>query len=158
MILGLLSEIAHQKPALPAAVVRALEAFLAQDIANRAPGRYELEGDQLFCLVQDAVPRTVADSQSEAHHRYADIQIPVGATERFGFSLPQAGLAPNDDHLEARDLAFYPTPANEFFMDVEPGSYVIFLPTELHRPCIAISDKTEFRKVVIKVHSSLLGL
>lgn len=158
MILGLLSEVAHQKPALPTAIVRALEAFLAQDIASKAPGRYELEGDQMFCLVQDAVPRTVAESQSEAHQRYADIQIPVGASERFGFSLPQAGLAPCDDQLEARDLAFYPTPANEFFMDVEPGSYVVFLPTELHRPCTVIRDKTEFRKVVIKVHSSLLGL
>lgn len=158
MILGLLSEFPKQKPILPAAIVRALEAFLALDIATKAPGRYELEGDQMFCLVQDAMPRTVAESQSEAHHRYADIQIPVGASERFGFSLPQAGLAPSDDSLEARDLAFYPTPVNEFFMDVEPGSYVIFLPTELHRPCIVIRDKTEFRKVVIKVHSSLLGL
>ena len=158
MILGLLSEFSNQKPVLPAAIVRALEGFLAQDIASKGPGRYELEGDQMFCLVQDAMPRTVAESQSEAHHRYADIQIPVGASERFGFSLPQAGLAPCDDRLEARDLAFYPTPANEFFMDVEPGAYVIFLPTELHRPCIVISDKTEFRKVVIKVHSSLLGL
>jgi len=64
----------------------------------------------------------------------------------------------NDDRLEASDLAFYPTPSNEFFMDVEPGSYVVFLPTELHRPCIVISEETEFRKVVIKVHSSLLGL
>ena len=158
MILGLLSEFSHQKPVLPAAIVRALEAFLAQDIANRAPGRYELEGDQLFCLVQDAIPRTVAESQSEAHQSYADIQIPVSASERFGVSLPQAGLVPCDDRSEAQDLAFYPTPANEFFMDVMPGSYVVFLPTELHRPCISISGKTAFRKVVIKVHSSLLGL
>lgn len=158
MILGLLSEVALQKPVLPPAIVRALEAFLMQDMINKAPGRYELEGDKLFCLVQDAVPRSVADSQSEAHRRYADIQIPVSATERFGFSLPQSGLAPCDDRLEAQDLAFYPAPANEFFMDVEPGAYVVFLPAELHRPCVLIKNKTEFRKVVIKVHSSLLGL
>ena len=43
-------------------------------------------------------------------------------------------------------------------MDVEPGAYVVFLPAELHRPCVLINNKTEFRKVVIKVHSSLLGL
>ena len=158
MILGLLSEVDRQKAVLPAAVVRALEAFRTQGIANKAPGRYELEGDKLFCLVQDAVPRTVADSKSEAHSHYADIQIPISAVERFGFSLPQTGLVANDDRLEASDLAFYPTPSNEFFMDVEPGSYVVFLPTELHRPCISINEKAEFRKVVIKVHSSLLGL
>jgi len=158
MILGLLSELGRQKTALPTAVVRALEAFQALGIADKAPGRYELEGEEMFCLVQDAVPRTVADSQCEAHRRYVDIQIPISAVERFGFSLPQTGQVANDDRLEASDLAFYPTPSNEFFMDVEPGSYVVFLPTELHRPCIVISEETEFRKVVIKVHSSLLGL
>jgi len=158
MILGLLSEVARQRNVLPMAVVRALDAFLTQDLANKAPGRYELEGDKLFCLIQDATSRTVADSLIEAHYRYADIQIPISARERFGFSLPQAGLSPCDDRLEASDLAFYPTPANEFFMDVEPGSYVVFLPTELHRPCVLIKDKAEFRKAVIKVHSSLLGL
>ena len=158
MILGLLSALAQQETVLPAAVVRALKAFQAQNLAQKPPGRYELEGELMFCLVQDATPRTVADSLSEAHHRHADIQIPISASERFGFSLPQAGLTPCDDRLEASDLAFYPTPANEFFMDLEPGSFVVFLPTELHRPCLAIKDKSEFRKVVIKIHGSLLGL
>lgn len=158
MILGLLADVARQKDVLPAAIARALSAFAAQNIADKAPGRYELEGDQMFCLVQDATPRSVADSQAEAHQRYADIQIPLSASERFGFSLPQTNLAACDDQLESRDLAFYPTPANEFFMDVAPGSFVVFLPTELHRPCVTIGDTTKFRKVVIKVHRDLLGL
>ena len=158
MILGLLSGLGQQQLVLPPAIVRALDAFEMQGLAHKPPGRYEIEGDKLFCLVQDATPRAVADCLSEAHHRHADIQIPISARERFGFALPQVGLAPCDDQLESRDLAFYPTPANEFFMDVEPGSYVVFLPTELHRPCVLIEDKREFRKVVIKVHASLLGL
>jgi biofilm protein TabA len=158
MILGLLSGLDQQRQVLPPAIVRALEAFQAQSMAGKPPGRYEIEGDKLFCLVQDAKPRAVADCLSEAHHRHADIQIPISTRERFGFALPQTGLAPCDDQIESRDLAFYPTPANEFFMDVEPGSYVVFLPTELHRPCVLIEDKSGFRKAVIKVHASLLGL
>jgi biofilm protein TabA len=158
MIVGRLSDFPRQKSVLPAAIVRALEALLAIDLGRKEPGRYELEGDKLFYMVQDTELRLFADSQSEAHTQYADIQIPVSTTERFGFSLPQPGLACVDDQTEARDLAFYADPANEFFMNVNPGSFAVFLPGELHRPCLAENEKMKIRKVVVKVHASLLGL
>ena len=158
MIVGLLSDFPRQKAILPAAIARALEALLAMDLGKKEPGRYELEGDKLFYMLQDTELRLFADSQSEAHTQYADIQIPVSTTERFGFSLPQPGLVSIDDQTATRDLAFYPDPANEFFMDVNPGSFAVFLPGELHRPCLAVKEKMKIRKVVVKVHASLLGL
>jgi biofilm protein TabA len=158
MILGQISDVARQKGILPAAIVRALEALQKVNPGTMEPGRYELEGDKLFYLVQDVELRTMGESKPEAHHKYADIQIPLSTSERYGFSLPQADLAVVDDQLEAKDLAFYAAPANESFMDLNPGAYVVFLPKELHRPCLAIKDKATIRKVVIKVHASLLGL
>lgn len=158
MIFGLLSEVGAQSSVLPAAVVRAIQAVQALDVAGMAPGRYPLEGDDLFYLVQDATPRAVADSLTENHRKYADVQIPVTARERFGFSLPQADLVAQQSMYEERDIALFSTPANEFFMDVEPGAYVVFFPQELHRPCVAIDNTTPFRKLVIKIHARLLGL
>jgi len=158
MILGLLSDIAQQKSMLPQAVVRALEVLQQQDLAQMAPGRYEIDGDKLFYLIQDAMPRMLDGCKSEAHATYADIQMPVGACERFGMALPQPELVAVDDRFESNDIAFYPTPANEFFMDIKPGAYVVFLPGELHRPCVSINDQTPFRKVVVKVHRDLLGV
>jgi len=158
MIIGSLADLGKQKTTLPAAVVRALEALAKVDLAKQEAGRYEIEGDKLFYLVQDATPRSVEASQPEVHRSYADIQVPVSARERFGFSLPQAGLAATDDRFATSDIAFYEKPANEFFMDVDPGSYVVFLPEELHRPCVISASTAQFRKVVVKVHTSLLGL
>lgn len=158
MILGLLSNVAQQKDVLPQAVVRALEVLQQQDLAKMEPGRYEIEGDKLFYLVQDAMPRLLDGCKSESHATYADIQLPISARERFGMALPQQDLKADDDRLESHDIAFYPTPANEFFMDVDPGAFAVFLPGELHRPCVAIDNQTPFRKVVVKVHRSLLGL
>jgi biofilm protein TabA len=158
MILGLLSDVAKQKQVLPAAVVRAVEALQKLDLRALEPGRYELEGDKLFYLVQDAVPRTLDECKAESHKKYADIQIPVGATERFGFSSRQEGLTASEERFESSDIAFYPAPSQEFFMNVAPGGYVVFLPGELHRPCVAIDNQNTFRKVVVKVHSDLLGL
>lgn len=158
MILGSISELTKQKNMLPSAVVRALEVLQGQDLANMEPGRYEIEGDQLFYLIQDAMPRTMEGCKSEAHATYADVQLPVSARERFGMALPQEGLEAEDDRIDSHDIAFYPTPDNEFFMDIEPGSYAVFLPGELHRPCVVIDDQIPFRKVVVKIHRDLLDL
>ena len=158
MIVGRISDVATQRGTLPEAIVRALEALQKVDLGAMEPGRYEIEGDKLFYLVQDVELRTMEESRAEAHQKYADIQIPFSTGERYGFALPQPDLAPSDDQLEAKDLAFYPTPAGECFLDVAPGTYLVFLPTELHRPCLAIKDKATIRKAVVKVHASLLGM
>jgi biofilm protein TabA len=158
MIVGLLADVSRQKTVLPAAIVRAIEALQKLDLAKLEPGRYELEGDKLFYLIQDLAPRSMDEGRPEVHHSYADVQIPCSAKERYGFSLPQANLIATEDRLESSDIAFYPTPANEFFMDITPGSYVVFLPKEIHRPCIVIDDKAPIRKAVVKIHASLLGL
>jgi len=158
MIIGRISDLAQQKHALPAAIVRALEVLQKVDLGKMEPGRYEIEGDKLFYLVQDVELRTMEESRAEAHQKYADIQIPFSTNERYGYALPQPELAPSDDQLEAKDLAFYPTPAGECFFDVTPGTYLVFLPKELHRPCLAIKGKETIRKAVVKVHASLLGM
>ena len=158
MIVGLLSDVSKQKSVLPAAVVRAIEALQKLDLSKVEAGRYELEGDKLFYLVQDVELRTLEESRAEAHRQYADIQLPYSTSERYGFALPQPKLPIADDQLKEKDLAFYPTPAGECFLDVAPGTYLVFLPTELHRPCLAIKDKATIRKAVVKVHASLLGM
>lgn len=157
MIIGLLSDLEKQKSLLPAAVVRALEILQQKDLASMEAGRYEVEGDKLFYMVQDAMPRFMDGCQAEAHKLYADIQLPISALERFGVALPQ-DLVPTDDRYEASDIAFYPTPANEFFIDLQPGSYLFFPPEELHRPCVVVTEQKPIRKVVVKIHRSLLGM
>ena len=158
MIVGRICDVTEQKSVLPAAIIRALEAVQKIDMLKVEPGRYEIEGDKLFYLVQDAELRTLEETRAEAHHQYADIQIPFSTSECYGFALPQAGFEPNDDQLKEKDVAFYPTPASECFIDTAPGAYVVFLPKELHRPCVAIDKKEKIRKVVVKIHINLLGL
>ena len=43
-------------------------------------------------------------------------------------------------------------------MDIEPGAFAVFMPKELHRPCLAVKEKAKIRKAVVKIHVSLLGL
>lgn len=158
MFIGLLADVAKHKTVLPAAIVIALEYLQQEDLVNKAPGRYEIDGDKLFYMIDEPMPRMLDGCKAESHQTYTDIQLPISARERFGFALPQADLPIAENFFDTRDIAFYSTPANEFFMDVDPGSFVVFYPGELHRPCVVIDQQKPFRKVVVKVHASLLGL
>ena len=123
MFLGLLSDVAKQKAVLPAAIVAAIDFLQREDLANKAPGRYEIDGDKLFYMIDEPMPRLLENSKAESHQVYADIQMPISARERFGFSLPQHDLAIEEDFLESRDIAFFSHPENEFFMDVDHRNF-----------------------------------
>lgn len=134
MIIGLISDFARQKSVLPMAVVRMLEAIQKVDPLKMEPGKYEVEGDKLFFLVRMSQSCARWPKAAPAHKQYADIQLPYSTPERYGFALPQPELLIADDQLKEKDLAFFPTPAAEAFIDVNPGTYLVFLPNELHRP------------------------
>jgi biofilm protein TabA len=158
MFLGTLADWEERKAILPAALVKAIDAMRTRDLLRIEPGRYEVEGDRIFLLVQEITSRLLAESRVEAHRIYTDIQLVVSGAERMGMAHADPGFRPLDDQLDARDVAFFPTPAHESFVDLYPGMFAVFFPGDLHRPCCAIDRPAPIRKVVAKVHRELLGL
>ncbi|WP_018610583.1 YhcH/YjgK/YiaL family protein [Uliginosibacterium gangwonense] len=158
MFIGTLAHWAEHKKVLPAAIVTAVDAVRSQDLAKLAAGRYEIDGSQMFFMIQEMNSKKLEDTRSEAHRQYADVQIVLNGPERYGVAPPDGTLAPTEDRLEEKDIAFYPDPANESFVDLASGMFTIFYPGEFHRPCCNVSQTTALRKIVIKVHRSLLGL
>lgn len=152
MILGTLSQLDAYRQQLPAAVIRAVEKLLNRDLAELAPGRYEFEGSQSYFMIQEPETRALEATRHEAHRTYADVQIVLRGVERFGVAPVDPALPPADDRFEKSDIAFYPQPANESFVDVGAGMFVVFYPGEFHRPAIAVGSPAKIRKAVIKIH------
>ncbi|MEF2484440.1 YhcH/YjgK/YiaL family protein [Vibrio mimicus] len=127
-----------------------------QRVATPLPtGKHELQGDSAFFLVMDDHTQPLTLRRSECHARYLDVQILLQGRERFGYSLaPFNGL--DDDQLATRDLAFSEQLAEERFVDLAAGEFIVFYPGQPHRPLIAVEGEGEpVRKVVIKVDKSL---
>ena len=61
-----------------------------------------------------------------------------------------------EELLAERDLLFYTGVENESMLTMTPGSFAVFLPSDVHRPGVAIGAPTSVRKVVVKVRASLL--
>lgn len=152
MILGTLDQWNAYRNQLPAAVVQAVEKLRSQDLSALSAGRYEFEGSRSYFMVQEPETRALEATRHEAHRAYADVQIVLSGAERFGFAPIDPALAPAEDRFEKSDIAFYPVPANESFVDVGAGMFVVFYPGEFHRPAIAIGSPARIRKVVIKIH------
>ena len=132
---------------LPAELRRALA--LLPELALRAPGRYPIDGERLFALVQQL--DTFDNQRFEAHARYLDVQYLVSGNEKIGY-LPQGLTLPLlQDQLASHDIAFYQAeqPACELLLT--PGMFAIFAPGELHRPCGMLEQPINIKKVVLKI-------
>ena len=73
MIIGHLSAALEPPAILPAAIVRARDVLKVLDLTTLEFGRYEVEGDQLFYLIEDVTSRNFEDCSAKAHRSYADI-------------------------------------------------------------------------------------
>jgi YhcH/YjgK/YiaL family protein len=122
--------------------------------ANSAPadGKYAIQGDDLFAIVETGTTHAPAVRRFESHRTYIDIQVNLVGGEIMEW-LPLAGLSVEDDFQPDGDIAFYHAPTvapTRLF--VQPGHFTMFWPSDAHKPvCHPPSGPTTYRKVVFKV-------
>jgi len=129
-------------------VYTALEFLANTNFEKIELGRYELDGDNVFYMVQsyDTDPdKTV----SEAHKKYIDIQFMVEGEEIIGV----APICVEKTEVEAKpenDVWFYQCKTEPITL-IE-NSFMVLYPNDLHCPGVATNNKAmTCRKVVVKV-------
>ncbi len=115
-----------------------------------ADGRYDIDGDDVFALVQsyDTVPAT--EKQYESHRVYADIQYVAEGSELIYYA-PTVGLRPTMAYNEVKDYLLYSDPVAATPLLLEPGSFAIFYAQDGHKPGCSHKAANRIKKVVIKV-------
>lgn len=156
MITGSLSHWHFYQKTLPSVLVRAIECTLTLDLNNLPVGRYPIEGDDIFALIQEMPTRPVDQLRLEAHRRYIDVQILLNGREAYGFTPPNPDVQPSDDRLTTQDIAFYPDQPCEGFLTLTANEFIVFFPGEFHRPCCEVDGSEAIRKAVIKIDAKLL--
>ncbi len=115
------------------------------------PGRYELDGEKVFALVQRYQTKPLAEGKWESHCKHIDVQFVVSGVERIGWA-PISRLTLTELYDETKDVAFYK--GNGDFVTVPEGSFVILFPEDAHMPGIAVDEPSPVTKVVVKVRVS----
>jgi biofilm protein TabA len=117
------------------------------------PGKYPIDGERMFAIVQDPITQSWEHGFPEFHERHIDVQCLLSGQEALGFLPANINLVPKDNFLAERDIAFVSPQENETRIVLTPGMYAVFFPGELHRPCRAVDQAMQIKKVVIKILS-----
>ena len=129
----------------------ALDWLRATDLLHLPLGKAPIDGDELFALVQEYVPKDPALGKFEAHREYWDVQYLARGEERMGWvNLEEATVS--EPYDPERDVAFFSGKGS--FVRVPAGSFAIFGPEDVHMPGVSPDGeeaRETVRKIVVKV-------
>ena len=118
--------------------------------ANLKPGRYKIDGDDVFAMVQEYDTKENS-GQFEAHRNYIDIQCIVSGVECME-SAELERCTESAAYDETKDIAFYTAePQNKMRLTAE--SFAVFFPWDAHNPGICEDVPGKVKKVVVKVRA-----
>lgn len=125
-------------------------AFLkSEDLKSLATGRYELEGTDLFVMIDEYITKDEEVARFEAHRKYIDIQYVVSGEERIGIT-PLENTVVTVPFDEDKDILFLD--ASDFvYKDANPSRFFVFFPDDAHCPGVKMMNNSRVRKVVVKV-------
>jgi YhcH/YjgK/YiaL family protein len=133
---------------------KAIEYALSTDFTSLDTGKYVIDGDnggEVFAIVNEYTTKPVEECEPESHRDYADIQLIISGTERFGYT-PLTGQPATTPYNPEKDVALYSIPEQELnYLTLPAGQFIIFFPSDIHQPEVFIRQPDLVKKVVIKV-------
>lgn len=146
MIVDKLGEAASYQPLHPL-FSKAFHFLRSIDLNNPpSTGKIELQGDDLFAIVDAAQGKGPDGGILEYHRRYIDIQFIVSGQECIGWKS-LANCSGDKGYDAERDLGFL-TDKPDFNASVFPNNFCILFPEDAHAP---LSFSGNVLKIVVKV-------
>ena len=129
---------------------KALDLLTTVDFASKENGKHEVDGDNLFYLVQRYQTKSLSEGKHEAHKKYIDIQLVVSGSEIIGFES-LADQKVESPYSEEKDAGFYFPSDKMTKLKISAGRFCVLHPHDLHMPCRTESSPQDVVKVVVKV-------
>jgi YhcH/YjgK/YiaL family protein len=141
-----LSGYANVHPRFEAAFA-ALKDFVTNEREN---GRYEIDGDNIFVMVQSYTPKMMsAETKFETHRDYIDIQYMLKNGEKMCYQREEEMTAVSE---YKPDVQFFAQTESFDTLYIDEGELAIFFPEEAHAPGLAQSeDQPGVKKIIVKV-------
>lgn len=139
---------AHLYHGLSPRIKKGLEYIATTDFSKKAAGKYELEGQLIFVMVNEYETKPSEACKLEAHLKYIDIQLMLTGEEQVGYTM-KTNQVPTEEYNTEKDVMFFSEQVCYF--KFYTGQFAIFFPTDLHQPGISLKRTKGVRKVVVKV-------
>jgi biofilm protein TabA len=152
MILDTIDHSVRYEPLHPR--LRLAFSFLRGMNGQEADGRHEIDGDDVFALVQRVITKPIAEVEFEAHRRYIDVQYLLEGEETILWAPISAITETVRLYDETKDVAKWRLVHPHTPLRLRPGTFAIFYPEDAHSPCVAAPEPGPVTKVVIKVRGA----
>lgn len=144
-------ELAYQYHKNKALWEKAFDFIRKTDLDTIAPGRYILEGDDLYVSIAEGPLKSMEEAKWEAHKKYIDIQYVIRGKEKMGI-IPIQKVTPLDAFDIEKDLGFYTAEEKEAkYYEASPSTFLIFFPADAHRPSLKVPGFESDKKLVVKI-------
>lgn len=121
------------------------------DLMNKEVGRYEIDGDNLFGLVQEYDTVDYTKKFYETHKTYIDIQFIISGSEMMGHGSKEKLTVTNPYNPE-KDVEKFET-AKLSECRIDERFYAIFFPGDPHMPGCSVPGEGDqaVKKLVLKI-------
>ena len=129
-------------------IARAFKYLNSTDLSGIKPGRYKVEDDNIYAIVNEYTTKDAKDCVLEAHRKFIDIQYICSGVEFVGVTS-LVNQTPVEEYDETRDCVFFNEETS--YIKMTAGMFAVFFPGDLHMPGVKADSISEVKKVVIKV-------
>jgi YhcH/YjgK/YiaL family protein len=119
-------------------------------ISQKPDGRYPVDGEDLFYIIQHYTTKPIDQGRFESHRKYIDIQALIAGQEVLAWS-PIQGLEVVEPYDEAKDIMFYRVGTILAQTRLEPGLFCLLYPNDAHLPSCQVACPSPVHKVVFKI-------
>ncbi|WP_442794979.1 YhcH/YjgK/YiaL family protein [Pelobium manganitolerans] len=146
-----LNEFKKQYAANPKIWDEAFQFMQNHNLQELAPGKYPIDGDEVFASVTEVVDKPFVETKWESHRKYIDLQYVISGKEKIGEASfeNQKVTRPYD---APKDVANYEIDGGKFYT-ADSTTFYLFFPATTHRPNIKVNDE-KVKKLVVKIKVS----
>ncbi len=128
-------------------LMAALHFLQTTDVLNTEPVTIEIDGKNVYAMIQHYTTKPKAQGIWEAHRKYIDVQYVAEGSELMGYvNLKELKAG---EYNADKDFLLLEGSGN--YVQMPAGTFVILTPEDAHIPGVAVDTPQPVKKVVVKV-------
>jgi biofilm protein TabA len=126
---------------------RAFRFVANTDLESLPDGRTDIDGDNMFVILDRREGRGREGARLEAHRRYIDIQYTVGGDEEIGWRALTTCVGADGEFDAEKDIGFFHDQPS-IWLRVPRGTFAVFFPEDAHAP---LAGSGAVVKAIVKI-------
>lgn len=132
-------------------ITKALQLLRGCTAAAFAPGRHEIDGEQLFLIHTEYETEPAEQGLMEAHRKYADVMLMLEGEEALYFKPTEKLGHLTNEYDPEQDALLARLDADASRLVFRPGMFAVLLPEDAHCPGCQLRGPSHVKKIIAKV-------